>query len=143
MKKNSPLEKLEELFADAEAPDVQKLEVLISETLHFFQSLREQMQSKEASAEDKEKAIQAAQALQAKLEELADRSLAATGMTRQQLQTLLSNPQNFNQEDWSSFKKAEETIAEYQDTTAKKSEAPASKKHVRKPLHPFNPGLRP
>lgn len=124
MNKPNILEKIDELFGDPQAPDMQKLELLISETLRFFEYIRAQMQS--PKEEDRKEAIEMAQKLQQKLEGLADKSLASSGMSRDQLYTLLSNPNNFSGEEWQKFKTAEKEISDYRKDILKDPETKAS-----------------
>lgn len=119
MNKPNILEKIDELFGDSQAPDMQKLEVLISETLKFFEYIRSQMQS--PKEKDRQEAIEMAQKLQQKLEGLADKSLASSGMSRDQLYTLLANPNNFSGEEWKKFKDAEKEISDYSKDVLKDS----------------------
>jgi len=124
MNKPNILEKIDELFGDSQAPDMQKLELLISETLKFFEYIRVKMQS--PNEEDRKEAIEMAQKLQQKLEGLADKSLASSGMSRDQLYTLLSNPNNFSGEEWKKFKAAEKEISDYRKDILKEPEAKES-----------------
>lgn len=117
MSKSNILEKFDELFSENKAPNIQNLESLIAETLQFFEYLRVKLQS--SNADEKKEAMEMAQKLQQKLEDLAEKSLEASGMNRDQIFKMLSNPNNFTNQDWNSYKKAEQEITEYRKEALK------------------------
>jgi hypothetical protein len=117
MNKPNILEKLDELFGGSETPNMAKLETLIAETLKFFEYIRHQMQS--GNEEDRKAAVELAQQLQHKLEGLADKSLAASGMSREQLYSFLANSKNFTGDEWNRFKAAEQEIQDYRKEVIK------------------------
>lgn len=127
MNKSDILEKIDELFDTGQPPNMEKLELLISETLKFFEYLRFKMES--PKEEDKKEALELAQKLQQKLEGLAEKSLASSGMSRDQLQALLSNPSNFSEEEWNKFKSAEKEISDYRKEVLK-STLPSEKEKL-------------
>ena len=120
MNKPNILEKIDELFSDTQAPDMQKLEVLISETLKFFEYIRVKLQSPDEK--ERTEALEMAQKLQHKLEGLADKSLSDSGMSRDQLFNLLANPTNFSGEEWKKYKAAEKEITDYRKEVLKEPE---------------------
>ncbi len=132
MAKPTFLENIDEIFFNdpkKQGPDIQKLETLIRESLQFFDEIRTQLQS--PKEEERKEAMDQAKALQHKLEDLADKSLAEAGMTREQLTDLLANPQNFAKEDWDSYKKAEEEISTYKKEVLKTPEQTSKKKKTK------------
>jgi len=117
MSKSNMLEKLDALFEDLDKPDVHKLESLVAETLKCFEYLRDRLQSSDPAV--KEEAMELTYQLQRKLETLAEKALASAGLDRQQLQALISNPQNFSQEQWNAFQESEHAIQEYKEDILK------------------------
>lgn len=117
MTKHNILEKIDELFGDGSPPDVSKLTTLVQESLHFFEDLRTKLES--PKTEEKNEAIDMAKQLQQKLEGLADQSLAASGMTKEEVQELLRNPSNFNEKDWNTYQSVDKEIKEYQKEVLK------------------------
>lgn len=117
MSKSNILKKIDDIFGDGGLPDSEKLTHLVQESLHFFEELRSKLQS--PKEEEKKEAIEQAQELQQKLQDLADQSLAASGMTREQLEELLTKPSNFNPEDWDTYKTVEKEISDYQKEVLK------------------------
>ena len=130
MKKPNILEKLDELFGGSEPPSMQKLELLISETLKFFEYIRSQMQS--PNEDDRKEAMELAQVLQQKLEGLADKSLVSSGMSREQLYSFLGNSKNFSGDEWKKFKAAEKEIEDYRKDVIKEPEAPKTSQKTSK-----------
>ena len=117
MSKPNILENLDALFANLDKPDVQKLELLVAETLKAFEYLRDKLQSPDENV--KKEAMELTYQLQRKLEDLAEIALANAGLDKDQLQNLLSNPRNFSEAQWNTFKKSEKSIAEYKEDILK------------------------
>jgi hypothetical protein len=113
MRSDELIQKVDELFQDFEKPDFKKIEELVIETLQFFEYIREKLQS--TNGDDRQDALEEAQLVQKKLEELSQRALTSSGMTQEQLTTFLSNPQNFSQQEWDQFRKVEGDINQYQN----------------------------
>jgi hypothetical protein len=63
---------------------------------------------------ERREALQLAEELQQKLSSLAEKAFAASGLTKEKVEQVLSNPANFNSTDWNAFKRIEQEVSDYQ-----------------------------
>jgi hypothetical protein len=113
------LHTLDQLYDNKSSLNIQQLEGLVRETLSFFELLRFRIESPESTFALKEEALDLGSQVQHKLEDLANKSLEESGLTKEQLDQILSNPRNFEPSDWEIYIKADEEIANYQKSLEK------------------------
>jgi hypothetical protein len=134
--KQKILEKFDEIFSDINNLNAEKLEMLVHESLKFFDDLKIAMES--PNEEEKQEAIKIATELQKKLEEQAERAFKASGMTKEQIASFTSDPSNFSKEEWDSFKKAKTELFDFQKDVLKNVDLhPGTKReniHQKKPI---------
>ncbi len=116
MKKHSIIESMEDLFSNFEKIDMTKLDLFLHQILKLF----DEIQTKLKSTDEKEKAeaLELAQALQQHLNGLADKAFAASGLSKDKIDQVLSNPGNFKPHDWDTFKKIEQDMSDYKKNLA-------------------------
>ena len=106
------LERFDELFGDADTLDPQKIEIFVQESLKFFEYLKEKLQS--SDEQEKKEALELAVQLQKKLEVFAQKALAKSGLSPEQLKNFITSPSNFTPDEWKVLQKSENDIDEYQ-----------------------------
>lgn len=117
--KEKILEDFDKIIKDLESPTIAKLEVLVNECLKFFDDLKHIIET--GSDEDKKEALELSKKIQKKLEERSDKAYSASGMDKKQIDEALKDPQNFSEEDWTTFSKIKKDISEYQGDVIKKT----------------------
>ena len=115
MNKNEIIQKIEALSNEIEKPDLKKTEALITETLKFFEHVREKLQSPDEA--DRKAALEEIQEVQKKLEELAQKALQIAGINPEQIAGIVSNPKNFSPSDWSKIQHIQDNIEKNSKTT--------------------------
>jgi hypothetical protein len=116
MNKNKILESMDDLFANFENIDMTKLDSFLHEILKLFDDL--QTKFKSSNEQDKAEALELTQLLQEKLSSLADKALAASGLSKDKIEKVLANPANFKPHDWETFKKIEHEMGDYKKNLA-------------------------
>ncbi len=102
------IEHLDQIFENPEKIEMGQLEKLLVETLKFFDSIRERMES--TDPEEREKAMKEAVEIQEKLNKVTEQIYAKTGLTREKAQKILANPANFKPADWDKMKSMEDEL---------------------------------
>ncbi len=92
------------------------LEDILKEAVIFFEILRKEF--KAASKEEKEEMAQMMTHLHSRLQEIAERTAKASGMTEEELSAYSEDPSNFSPEQW---KLVQETKRELYDSAKKLS----------------------
>lgn len=106
------LEKFDELFGDLDAMTPQKVELLVHETLKFFEHLKTQLTS--GDEKSRKEALDTAMELQKKLEAFSKKALEKSGMTPDQLQKFISSPTNFSPDEWRAFESSQKEISDFE-----------------------------
>jgi hypothetical protein len=107
---------MDELFANFEKIDMNKLDNFLHQILKLFDDI--QIKLKSTDEKDKAEALELAQILQEKLGTLAERAFAASGLSKEKIEQVLSNPANFKPQDWDTFKKIEQEMSDYKQNLA-------------------------
>jgi hypothetical protein len=116
MNKHKLIESMDDLFANFEKIDMNKLDNFLHQILKLFDDI--QVKLKSTDEKDKAEALELAQILQDKLGNLAERAFAASGLSKDKIEQVLSNPANFKPQDWETFKKIEQEMSEYKQNLA-------------------------
>jgi predicted solute-binding protein len=111
MKADDILDLLHKLFQDPEKIDMAELEKLLFDTLKFFDAVRTRLSSDDEK--DRELAMKEAVQVQEKLNQLTERIYSKTGLTREKVQEILSNPANFKPQDWEAMKSIENELNQF------------------------------
>ena len=117
MEKPKIIETLDQLFTNFDKVDLNSLDSFLKEILGLFGYLQEKLQSPN-EAERKE-ALKLAEQLQTKLTALTEKAYSATGLSKEKIDEILTNPKNFNPQDWSAIKKMENQMTHFQQNHIK------------------------
>ncbi|MBS0616253.1 MAG: hypothetical protein JSR58_06870 [Verrucomicrobia bacterium] len=129
---NDILKKFDELFGDLDAMTPQKVEMLVHETLKFFEHLKTQLTSGDEKA--RKEALDTAMELQKKLEAFSKKALEKSGMTQEQLQKFISSPTNFSPDEWRAFQSSQKEISDFEKMNpGKKEDRPPRPPRVKHP----------
>lgn len=120
------LKKFDEFFNNPEGLTMPKIESFVHESLKFLDYLKEKMEN--GTEEEKEKAMSAAQELQKKMMEQAEKSLKASGLNRNDLEKFINQPENFSHEEWEVLSKAKAEMSDYQNDLLKSGASVPQKK---------------
>jgi hypothetical protein len=113
MKNNKFINELDRMFENPDKIQMSQLETLLTETLKFFESVRERMQSDDPKV--KEQAMQEATEMQEKLNLVTESIYKKTGLTKEKAEQILSNPSNFKPEDWMKMQSMESDLTHFKD----------------------------
>jgi hypothetical protein len=126
------LEKFDELFGDLDKMTPQKVEMLVHETLKFFEHLKTQLTS--GDEKTRKEALDTAVELQKKLEAFSKKALEKSGMTPEQLQKFITAPSNFSNDEWNAFQSSQKEISDFEKMNpGKKEDRPPRPPRIKHP----------
>jgi hypothetical protein len=142
--------RLMKLFHEASEGKTPNLEEIFSQSLEFFEHLKEQIAN--GSPEDKKEALRMMSEMYAQMVSESKRISERSGMTEEQLAAFAENPANFSPEQWNAIQASKEKImhaghdlAKTIDATNKKDASAANhpeKKHPKDKKHKKSDWLR-
>lgn len=115
------VQKLEALYEGITELTPEKMDTLISESIHTFEQILEKLNS--GSEEEKEVAMEYAKRLRQQLETQAEKALGELKVSSEELEEYANNKENFTEEEWEALRKAKEELASYQDHIKESKEA--------------------
>lgn len=101
-------ERLMKLFHEASEGKVMNLEEVFSQSLVFFEHLKEQIAN--GSHEDKREALRMMSEMYTQMLNESKRISERSGMTEEQLLSFAENPSNFTPEQWTAIQASKEKI---------------------------------
>ena len=107
------VQKLEALYEGITEITPEKMDTLISESIHTFEQILEKLNS--GSEEEKEVAMEHAKRLRQQLETQAEKALGNLKVSSEELEAYANNKENFTEEEWEALRKAKEELSSYQD----------------------------
>lgn len=107
-KLTNTLDNLSKILENPEKITMGQLESLLLDTLSFFDSIRDNLTSTDDTIRGK--AMDEAAEMQDKLNQIANKLYEKTGMTKEQAEQFITNPNNFKKEDWNTMKNMEKEI---------------------------------
>ena len=126
---NELMEKIQEIFGNPEKFSPEKMEGLIHETLRFFNTLRQKLES--PNEKEREEALNIANTLKTKLEEQALALCQTAGMDPKTLENYINEPANFSSAEWQAMSQAKANLNDYKEEITK-TESPSLAKPVKK-----------
>ena len=100
---NDKVKQIQELCKGLEDFSPEKLETIVNESLSTFENIMTRMLS--SNLDEREQALEEANALKETLEKEATKAMAQTGLTEKQLDEFISDPNNFSPEECQRCKK--------------------------------------
>ncbi len=107
------IEKLEELYKEINELTPDKMDMVVSESIHTFEQILEKLN--EGTKEEKEAAMQHAKRLKSQLEKQADDAMQALKISKDELNAYASDKKNFSEEEWAALSKAREELSSYRE----------------------------
>lgn len=112
MNKPNIIESLDQLFGNFEKVDLKSLDTFLQDILKLFSYLQEKLNSKDEA--EKKEAMELAEQLQAKLNTVAQKAYAASGLTPEKIEQFVSNRKNFDADQWAALQNLQGNINNYQ-----------------------------
>ena len=133
--KNKPYEILCELLDNPENLSIDKLDLLVKNSLKFFNEYIEICKSNDE--EKKKEVLEQLLSLKEKLEEIAKKTSETTGLSTDQLIGIMSDPSNFSKDEWAAIKDLQNSVTDFntsllKETFAKKEDFRKTKKGLKK-----------